>query len=725
MWHFLFFVSIILNFILFFKIKNLKAQLRTKKRKVQAALHTPLSTLEIELDQDIILPDLPIEDECVVNNKSNIAIKNDTLKKNTLKKKPIKEITSKENILSSVLQSISGWHHAFIPFLLQNIGWFIGILCFISGSIFFVSYTQGFIKSLTITYTILSYTLLLAWGGYYLKKNIDHANTSGMVLLSMSFLLVPLNFSALTRLLMVSLDSGLLSVTFIVSVSSLFIASALLFYISKLISGLFNRDLLSHFYYLFFTISVLQLAIPLIRYSPNNMSVLILFSVIMSLLLLALVFYLPVILQHVFVDKKYLILFSVGSLIFASLVSMIHIAISSPVNIPLNFYAPFILLISMLLFYLDDQLHHYKEIGGLVSYMTLICYALSFCALALSFDAPFIRSLTNILAIILYARLMWIYRSLVPLYLVLILTAFLYSDHVINPFSQWLYISLLPLLLTYFFLLLLLIKKGTEPNKEKSLQLSRHLFHALMMIAIIAGVFSQWRVESLLVALLNGLILLFSVYYLLTAHSVSAIKLVNLTYYDTYFYLLTLLPILLILITPILSVEIKLILLTLIMLFYAHNSHYQWFTVYKHTSLVERRLFMNSSLLIMLLLLVLVVIGFTLSVKIAFLIFILALNSLFLSMSLYNRALFYIFILLLAVSSIILKLYLNTPPSSGVMLTLILFSLFLVMSVLDRTKQTTLEHEHIKTIRRNTPEKLLGCYPINDYEPDNINKEVL
>ena len=68
------------------------------------------------------------------------------------------------------MQTISGWPALLAPFLLQNIGWFIGGLCFVAGSIFLVAYTTGFAKTLTSFAVLALYTLLLLCGGYQIRR---------------------------------------------------------------------------------------------------------------------------------------------------------------------------------------------------------------------------------------------------------------------------------------------------------------------------------------------------------------------------------------------------------------------------------------------------------------------------------------------------------------------------------------------------------------------------
>ena len=53
-------------------------------------------------------------------------------------------------LLERTLKTVSGWHALIAPFLVQNIGWFIGGFCFVAGSVFLVSYTTGFGKAFAI-----------------------------------------------------------------------------------------------------------------------------------------------------------------------------------------------------------------------------------------------------------------------------------------------------------------------------------------------------------------------------------------------------------------------------------------------------------------------------------------------------------------------------------------------------------------------------------------------
>ncbi|MGH2671026.1 MAG: hypothetical protein ACRDH5_18265, partial [bacterium] len=111
-------------------------------------------------------------------------------------------------LLERTLKAVSGWHALVAPFLVQNIGWFIGGFCFIAGSVFLVSYTTGFGKALAIWGAVLLYTLLLIGGGYELRRRRPELRVSSEALMALGALLVPLTMAAATRLIAASSSFG-------------------------------------------------------------------------------------------------------------------------------------------------------------------------------------------------------------------------------------------------------------------------------------------------------------------------------------------------------------------------------------------------------------------------------------------------------------------------------------------------------------------------------------
>ena len=86
---------------------------------------------------------------------------------------------------------MAGWPALIAPFLVQNIGWFIGGLCFVAGSIFLVTYTTGFAKTLTSFAVLSVYTLLLLGAGYQIRRRQPALELSSSALLILGMLLVP------------------------------------------------------------------------------------------------------------------------------------------------------------------------------------------------------------------------------------------------------------------------------------------------------------------------------------------------------------------------------------------------------------------------------------------------------------------------------------------------------------------------------------------------------
>lgn len=767
-------ISVVGNFYWLKQNKKLKSQLKTQQKKTSEDAIIKSEDSRVSLPEavpikikpaqkEINIPDLP-ELETAMDNSLFIDDDDILFVDNAEKTKHIKveDTDAKSRLMHYMMRSLSGWHQSLVPFLLQNIGWFIGILCFISGSVFFVSYTEGFNKSLTIFYTVLSYTLLLAWAGYRLKDKMSHASMSGYVLMATSFLLVPLNFAAAAQLI----GSSTVSYQYLIAILSTLIASGSLYFTSRLISGVFHRQLLNYFSPIFFALSSVQLVVPWLQNNQSMITLMAIQVIILLLLLWALITYMPALLKQVFVDRQYLLVMSVGSLIYAALVSMIHITISSPLLIEASFYAPIILLISAVLFYIDGQLNDYKERMNLLSYFSFIAYGVSFIAIALSLGDEPIRNLTLFMATLLYARLIGLYRSLAPLYLVITLLCFLHFDVILSDWllvlpgislataSRWYFLASLPLL-GFFFAVLLLLRKS-ERQGNKNLDITRHLFHLLIAASLILSNYSQWSIAisnsvtgnmmatgfaiDNMLNLLNALLILSGCYVLLQSKQISADKLLAENTYTTYCYILLILPVIEILLCfqALLSMDIKLLLITLLVYFYSINSRLNFLSFYTKQSdsleygydasvngsianLMTKELFINASLLISFFLLLLVAGGYSVSIKMGSLIFVIALNFLFLSLTLLNRALFYGFLMVLSVSILTFKLYFSHSPSTGLLLISAAFIIFYFIRWLDYKRQDDVEQFKLAHQKQKNPANILWFYPSNDF---SIQSEV-
>ena len=69
-----------------------------------------------------------------------------------------------------LVETVSGWPKLAAPFLVQNIGWFVGAFCFIAGTIFLVSYTTGFANALAVLGSLAVYTGLMLWAGFQMRE---------------------------------------------------------------------------------------------------------------------------------------------------------------------------------------------------------------------------------------------------------------------------------------------------------------------------------------------------------------------------------------------------------------------------------------------------------------------------------------------------------------------------------------------------------------------------
>ena len=162
-------------------------------------------------------------------------------------------------LLERTLKTVSGWHALIAPFLVQNIGWFIGGFCFVAGSVFLVSYTTGFGKAFAIWGAMLLYTVLLIGGGYELRRRRPELRVSSEVLTVLGALLIPLTIAAATRLIATSPSFGFVVAALVAAALSL----GLLYPLILLASGVMDRRLAAH-PRLFLALSATQLAVPLL-----------------------------------------------------------------------------------------------------------------------------------------------------------------------------------------------------------------------------------------------------------------------------------------------------------------------------------------------------------------------------------------------------------------------------------------------------------------------------
>lgn len=342
-------------------------------------------------------------------------------------------------LLERILKAVSGWHALVAPFLVQNIGWFIGGFCFIAGSVFLVSYTTGFGKALAIWGAVLLYTLLLIGGSYELRRRRPELRVSSEVLMALGALLVPLTIAAATRLIAASSSFGLVVGALMAAALSL----GLLYPAMLLVSGVMDRRLAAH-PRLFLALSATQRAVPLLDVWRSWAGIALMHLVVLGLLGNALLRFTDEWLQAIFVERRKSAIYAAGTLFYAALVAFVHATWGAPedVLLPQGYSGPFLMAAGGLLFYVDARLKHWSAGHAFLSRFTFAIYGLSVLALVLASGAPVARGMTLVLAIGLYGFVVWRYLTLTPLYLLLGCVSWLYALVVLRPFDPALHLLL-------------------------------------------------------------------------------------------------------------------------------------------------------------------------------------------------------------------------------------------------------------------------------------------
>jgi hypothetical protein len=342
--------------------------------------------------------------------------------------------------LDRALRAVSGWPNVLVPFLAQNVGWFIGGFLFLAGSVFLVAYTTGFTKAIIVFASLFAYTIFLSWAGHKLLQIRPSLPTASSVLLSTSLLLVPLTIAAVTRLMMTAGTSVLL---WMVAVGAVILCLGVFYFAAQVISGVVHRSLRGDFPRLFLAIAALQLGAPLIALWSDWQLIAMGHLLLLALLAYGLLRFANEWLLSIFVDRKKVAYIAAGSLLYAAVVAFVHLTWAvSTVSLPAGYYAPYLMVVSGLLFYLDAQFKTHAHQHTFLSRFTFFVYGLSIVAALLALEAPVARLITLGLGALLYAMVLAKYLTLIPLYLMLASLAGLYAYGILVRFPQELHLLL-------------------------------------------------------------------------------------------------------------------------------------------------------------------------------------------------------------------------------------------------------------------------------------------
>lgn len=402
------------------------------------------------------------------------------------------------NALERWLATASGWPRLLAPFLAQNIGWFIGGFCFVSGTVFLLSYTEGFANALAVVASLAIYTSALLAGGYQIRKRRPELERACTVLLTIGLLLAPLNLAAIARALAAaSGSSGALIVTWLLAL----VATGALYFAARVGGGLLDRSLDRSHARLFTALSVSQLAGPAIDATGNWIWLAAAQAIVMIGFGTAVVRFDRHWLHATFVEGRRSVWLVASLLAFAALVSVVHLWAGFGAALPRGYAGPFLMALGAIGFHLDAGMKEHAHGRAFLSRAIFALYALSIVAVIACAGASVPQSLTLAMGAAVYLMVLWRYATVPPLYLMLACMTWLYYTFVLARVADgYGFIASLPALAGLTWLV-----RTLEPRSDR---LARASLIALGLLAASALVWTlmpmqhpQWiAVVSILIA---------------------------------------------------------------------------------------------------------------------------------------------------------------------------------------------------------------------------------
>jgi hypothetical protein len=187
-------------------------------------------------------------------------------------------------------------------------------------------------------------------------------------------------------------------------------------------------------------------------------------------------------LHSIFLDQRKIAYFASGLLVYAALVSFVHLTygIGSEISLPAGYYGPFLMTLCGLLFYVDAQFKQWTRSNPTLSRFSFFIYGLSVLALFWVAGQQTATVITLILAIALYALVIWNYLTLTPLYLFLGCCFWLYQLAVLRHVSEPAYfLAALPGLVGLYWL------AHWAMTQRRSAYLALIVYRVLYVLAIV------------------------------------------------------------------------------------------------------------------------------------------------------------------------------------------------------------------------------------------------
>jgi uncharacterized membrane protein len=152
-------------------------------------------------------------------------------------------------------------------------------------------------------------------------------------------------------------------------------------------------------------------------------------------------------LHAIFIERRKLAYYAAGTLVYAALVSFVHVTwgYQEALVLPPGYYGPLLIVVSGLLFYVDAHLKQWRQQAAVLSHLSFGLYGLSIIALLLAVKTPLALLCTLLLAVVLYGFVTWQYATLPPLYLLLGCAGWLYHEVMLHHLPYpWYFVGSLP-----------------------------------------------------------------------------------------------------------------------------------------------------------------------------------------------------------------------------------------------------------------------------------------
>ncbi|PIE83583.1 MAG: hypothetical protein CSA09_01705 [Candidatus Contendobacter odensis] len=322
------------------------------------------------------------------------------------------------------LHTLSGWPKCIAPFLVQNIGWFIGGFCFITGALFLIVNTHGFVNALAVLGSLLAANAFLVWAGYQFRQQGDSLTIASNVLLALGMLLAPLVLALTVRLF--DAGNGVMQLAGILILAGIVAAFC---WVAHLSSALIDQTLRGRYPWLLIVLAMIQLAAPLAVKVADWRVLAALHTILFSVLGYSLRLFSREWLRRLFVDRTFSSYYVAGLLVYTAAVSFIHLSWVWPQPLPTGYTAPFLMALCGVLFPVDAAFKEWVHRYSFLSRFSFFLYALSVVAMVIAVQSgsTLVMLLTFGMGAVLYGWVTWQYRSLPPLYVLLVCVTGLYG----------------------------------------------------------------------------------------------------------------------------------------------------------------------------------------------------------------------------------------------------------------------------------------------------------